>query len=215
MTDDAPRTAFRRWHPETSQQTYALHGRVTVPGFLDAGTALDLADMAADHVHRMPRIDLDSRPARNLDEGGPYHHWAAPTDLSLTILPVLDGLYHAARLVTEAVTCRPVILSPYPQSRITLKVYGFRDCQGWHRDTNPVTALLVLRGSSPTFGARQIDRPAPVAPGSLLVFAGRHFRHMVPAEERRVPKVAVAFNLYHPEDTWRPADMDGLVYEGA
>lgn len=158
---------------------------------------------------------------RFLDEGGPYHHWTLDTDaLSDAIPDVQDWYAHKVSELTEY-WHRPVIVSPYHRSALTGKVYGRAgDCQGWHRDTNPVTALLCLTGVDGDWGTNLVQRDGVLVqvrtrPGDLVVFYGRELRHFVPRfPEGEEARVTIPANYYHPDDQWRPDGIDDLVYGG-
>lgn len=211
--DDAPRTAFARWSPTAAQEQYRTTGLACIPRFMGQDAADALAERMIDSATCGPpfrRVVSESRPASPDSDGRRHAAYLAAGHDATQAFPELVGLYHAARLITEAVTCRPVILSPYQSSGVTVKVYGPLDEQEWHRDSNPVAALLVLRGDGPQFkGDRCTVR---CEAGTLLVFAGRARWHRVPPMGPEEWKVAVPFNLYHPEDTWRPAGQDERVY---
>ena len=91
------------------------------------------------------------------------------------------------------------------------------DRQGWHRDTNPVTALLILTRTDGDYGTHVQDRHGDAfyvrnEPGDLWIMRGRELRHEVPPVPEGKWRVTVPLNYYHPNDVWRPADMDNLVY---
>lgn len=133
-------------------------------------------------------------------------------DAVLAVLPEVRGALPGIRLLAETVVRRPVITSPY-RSGITGKVYEPGDEQGPHRDSNPLTALLVLQGPAPVFADPASGWMPPGDCGGLLfVFQGRRLWHHVPPNGGR--KAVIVFNLYHPEDTWRPPDQDVRIYGG-
>ena len=171
--------------------------------YMDPALALQWADRLA--AANFPRIE------RWVDNDGAVGRQAAHVgdeDAVLAALPEVAGALPGIRLLAETVVRRPVILSPH-RSGITGKVYEPDDAQGLHRDSNPLTALLILQGRAPRFPALNLDSDYDFA-GVLLVFQGRRLWHCVPAGTSR--KVSVVFNLYHPEDTWRPADQDARIY---
>jgi hypothetical protein len=151
------------------------------------------------------------------DEGGAYHH-----DLldGLTVraeLPELWGFYLALPHAVEAVVCREIIRSPYPRSAVNVKIYRAPGgTQGWHRDTNAVTALLYLTDDGhPTVveNLRGEEEEIPHEAGDLLLMQGRRCRHWVPPMSPDTPnRLSVPLNLYHPDDTWRPEGIDDVVY---
>ena len=57
----------------------------------------------------------------------------------------LVGVYAALPALLGALTDRQVVPSAYERSSLNVKaVLDQGDGQGWHRDTNPLTALLYL-----------------------------------------------------------------------
>lgn len=209
----APHAEFNYAELSEAQAIFRRWGFCGIIDFVDEDLAGVLAAraIAAAREGRLPRSEGDNGgvPVFGTD-GKSYASYIADTDLTSQVLPELVGLYRAARLLTENVIRKAVVLSPYPSSAVTTKVYAPGDHQNWHRDTNPITALLVLAGPPPVLERIQI--PA-VTPGTLLIFAGREHVHYVPPSDDW--KVTVPFNLYHPWDTWRPEGMDGYVCKDA
>jgi hypothetical protein len=128
--------------------------------------------------------------------------------------PTLYGFYLALPLIVEPIVSRPVVLSPHPKSAVTINVYEAGASHRWHFDTNAVTALLYLTDDkNPTTlvdlqGEEQ--RLDFYQPGDLLVMQGRRVKHCVPPVGSQ--RVTVPLNLYHPDDTHRPANQDAIVY---
>lgn len=160
-----------------------------------------------------PRLDPET-----LDFGGAYHHTLVEAEDVRTGLPAIDDLYaDVVELATEVVGTK-CIVSPYPRSAITLKRYGPGDDQGFHLDTNPLSILVALtdcpRGGElivHTFdGGRRVVR---MLAGDVLMFDGRSMPHVVPRQPADADRVLLSFNTYYPDDTWRPAAIDRVMFE--
>lgn len=120
------------------------------------------------------------------------------------------------------VVFRDVILSPYPRSAVGLKVHqGKGSTHGYHRDTNPISALLYLITDN-TGGATRLhplDHPARalrVVPqcGRMLLMRGREIRHCGESLTDAQVKIVAPLNYYTADDQWRPEGIDTLVYGG-
>jgi hypothetical protein len=142
------------------------------------------------------------------------NHSVIRADDVIDHFPTLYGFYLALPLIVEPIVSRPVVLSPHPRSAVTINVYETGASHRWHFDTNAVTALLYLTDDrNPTTlidlqGEKQnLDF---YHPGDLLVMQGRRVNHCVPPVSGR--RVTVPLNLYHPDDTHRPANQDSIVY---
>lgn len=187
-----------------------------------ARQVVELVDEGA--AVRVDRQATNRDAAAGTDKGGAYHHHVIEGDVVRTRLPLLWGWYESVRWLAEAVTMRPVILSPYDRSAVNVKVYTEGDEQGWHLDTNAVTALLYLTDVPAKYGTILLpvprhpeDEPDPVqhavTAGTLLLMQGRRVLHRVPKLGPDAPlRITAPLNLYHPDDTWRPADIDDVVY---
>jgi hypothetical protein len=178
------------------------------PVWPDAAKVINNFGVAIHRDDREPRPDL-------LDEGGPYIHTILDADAVRSHAPDLVAWYHDAIPTIERVVGAPVTTSPHESSDITAKLYpGGIGCQGWHRDTNPVTVLAYLTDTgSPTVIDLGTHRPcAEIHPqvGAVLVFPGRRLRHYVPATP--YDRVTVSFNYYTLGDDWRPRGIDELAY---
>lgn len=160
-----------------------------------------------------PRLD----PA-TLDFGEAYRHTLVEAEPILAALPVVRGLNADVIAVAEAVTQRKCIASPYPRSAVTLKHYGPGDVQGFHLDTNPLSILVALTDCPVggelivhTFdGGRRVIR---MAAGDVLIFDGRSMPHVVQRQPDGADRILLSFNTYYPEDTWRPAAIDDVMFE--
>lgn len=133
-------------------------------------------------------------------------------------LPTIPALYeHVQRVAARS--AGPVDLSPHPRSRYVVKVYRAPDGgQGWHYDTNSVTALLYL--SDNPDGATRLQaldgQTYTVFPacGDLLLFQGRKCWHRSDPV-RTGAKVVIPFNLYTPGEYTRPDGLDDVIYGAA
>lgn len=211
---DAPLTEHYWTDFDALRDEYRRNGVVSLP-LVDADVARAWAEAAFDGaLHGMwPRSEGDFQGEQKFGtDGGRFASWSIDRTMIDWHFRELVGLYHAVRLITEAITGRPVVLSPHYDSSITIKVYAPGDLLHWHVDSNPISALLILKGDTPKMHNPRTDVHYPPRPadGSLLVFAGRLIPHGVAAQTAW--KATVPFNLYHPEDLWRPAGMDGLIY---
>lgn len=151
---DAPETASWYYAPEEQHSQFRGRG-VAMLRYMDPALALQWADRLA--AANFPRIE------RWVDNDGAVGRRAAHVgdeDAVLAALPEVAGALPGIRLLAETVVRRPVILSPH-RSGITGKVYEPGDEQGPHRDSNPLTALLVLQGPAPVFA--ELPSPAGLA----------------------------------------------------
>jgi hypothetical protein len=207
--DEAPDTAS--WYVDLAEQhhAYRTYGVCRVRGFLSADRAAALAHVArgAATADGWKRVERDAncegakgRRASYVADAAQVHH----------SVPAIYYLIDPVRMLAETVVRRPVIDTDGPGS-VTVKVYGPGDEQGPHRDSNPLTALLILEGAAPYFTgmAAVNDALIDTGPGDLLIFQGRRHWHSVKPSPGRVTAV---YNLYHPEDRWRPAGQDRRVY---
>lgn len=219
---DAPETPCGWWSLDDARDSFRRYGAARIP-LLDPVTATLMADGAIASMHRMKRIDFIANGADGAapqgrqvrPESAAYGRraaYVADTNLAYTILPGLRALASVARVLAEGIAQRPVLVSPYHDSACTVKVYDVGDEQGPHRDSNPITALLVLQGNMPTLRDLTLEGWDEPATGHLAVFQGRRLWHGV--EPVTSPKVVAVYNLYHPGDTWRPPTVDKLIYGG-
>jgi len=198
------------------QDELKLKGGVLIKGFVEPNVALEWAERAKAGIQS--RIDRPVIEAKELDEGGERHGKIADAFEAEKVLPEIFGLYQGARLFLSELIERPVICSPYPRSTVTLKVYDRPgDQQGWHRDTNPLTALLIATETLGNYGTEIEARDGSVfnlenQPGDLWVMYGRELRHRVPSIPEGKWRVTIPLNYYHPDDVWRPQGTDNLIY---
>ena len=165
------------------------------------------------------RVDktLTAKP-EHLEEGGGYHVRILDALQSQQAIPELFGWYEAGTTLLAHITSRTVITSPYLSSSVTVKVYDRPgDGQSWHRDTNPLTAMLILTETRGSHGTQVELRDGSILslenePGDLWVMLGRELRHSVPPLPPEHVRVTVPLNYYHPDDVWRPEGIDGMIY---
>jgi hypothetical protein len=170
-------------------------------------------ELFAEHVFRVDAAG--DGQFRAGDFGGDYHYSVIDGKTLKTEMPSLFGWYEGARFALAAIVCRPVIVSPYPLSAINIKRYGPGDEQGWHFDTNAVTALLYLTDDGcPTRVINFLEEEEDVIPmpGSLLLMQGRRVKHCVPKIPEAVARLTMPLNYYHPDDVNRPERIDEIVY---
>ncbi len=125
----------------------------------------------------------------------------------------IGNLYESVRVHATMATGVQLLESPFHRSSVSMKRFAAGGLQGWHYDTNSMTALLYLTscgGGETRFTApeKQIE---PVA-GRLAVFDGENWLH----EAERVRsgiKLTMSFNLYRADrEPRRPKGIDELVY---
>jgi hypothetical protein len=201
-----------RTYKETLEETRT----VLIKNFISPDKAREWAQRAKDGVET--RVDREGSEAKNLDEGGAYNHGIANALSSYKILPEIFGIYESLPSYLSELTGRQVITSPYEKSTVTLKIYDKpNDQQGWHKDTNAFTALLILTDTGPGYGTEiegidgnvfNLENEA----GDLWLMYGRELRHRVPPIPEGKWRVTVPMNYYFSDDTWRPEGMDDLVY---
>lgn len=211
MTFEIPPSPYAWKSCDDAAREFRTNGRTRIPGFLSLKQAAEYADEAftAAMTGDLDRIERPAGWSGNnpLERPDPYRVWLADGTKLLRLFPVLFAYAEPIRLLAEMIVGRPVIACPYPRSVATLMVYEPGDVHNPHRDSNPLSATLNLRGPAAKFGD---NAPTEVEPGTLTVFAGRELWHSVP--EREGWKVTVVYNLYYPGDTWRPLGRDSDVY---
>ena len=160
-----------------------------------------------------------------LDGGGDYLYKVMDMQKIITYFPELVPLYHSMVPLISVITHGDVITSPHSGSEITLKIYQDKKAaQGWHYDTNTITALLYLTTNQEGATVCKVQKHHPswtkpkvkthkIYPraGSLLLMQGREVWHCAEPLINEI-KVVVPFNYYLKNDTWRPAGIDDLVY---
>ena len=160
-----------------------------------------------------------------LDGGGDYLYKVMDMNKVIQYFPELVPFYHGMVPLISAISHCNVITSPHPGSEVTLKVYqGNGTTQGWHYDTNAITALLYLTTNQEGATVCKIQKHHPsrknprietrkIYPraGSLLLMKGREVWHCSEPLINEL-KVIVPLNYYLNNDTWRPEGIDELVH---
>lgn len=200
-----------------ARQRLLGRGYVVLPSVVAPETALEWAETAAECFPT--RVDRTETDPADLDEGGARHYGVADADAVRSRLPELYGFYEAGTTLMSWLFDRAVIRSPHARSAVTVKIYDRPgDCHGWHLDTNPVTAMLILTATPGDWGTEIDDGTRTFhlrnEPGDMLVMFGRQIRHRVPELPDGERRITVPLNYYHPADTWRPTATDRLVYGG-
>lgn len=97
-----------------------------------------------------------------LDGGGVYQHKVIDGDVCRIYFPELVAFYHSMTPLVSVITDQDVVVSPYPKSDINIKIYGSNgDTQGWHYDTNAITALLYITTNAEGATACQVKANHP------------------------------------------------------
>jgi len=150
------------------------------------------------------------------DEQGLYKYRYLDSMQLYGLCPDLRDLYNMTRLVVGRMTREAVIASPYHLSQtLGISYANFGDQQGYHRDTQPITALLYLTACEggdtvlTTFDGK--ERRIRPEVGKLLIMQGRHVRH-ASAPVTRGTKAVLAMNFYVEGDLWRPESLDDPDY---
>lgn len=196
---------------------FAERGLCLVRESINCDVALEWAERACALAEK--RVDREPREVKCLDEGGARNHAISDAVATAQSHPELFGFYEVSRLWLSHITQRDVVCSPYQRSAITLKVYDRPgDGQGWHKDTNALTCLLILTETDGNYGTEIEERDGTHLnlrnlPGDCLVMAGRELRHMVPPLPKGKFRVTVPMNYYFTDDLWRPDWADDMVYE--
>ncbi|MEM7051413.1 MAG: hypothetical protein AAF604_17215 [Acidobacteriota bacterium] len=133
------------------------------------------------------------------------------------VIPELEAFYQALLPILASATGSTWLESPFARSAYTVKIYQPESCsQGWHVDTNSLTALLYLTtnaqgGETVIRGLDgQVHRVRPVA-GSLLLMDGVRCEHRAEPVEL-TPKVVCLLNYYDHHPQRRDLEMDGLAF---
>jgi len=185
---------------------------VRIAGFLPPETADQLAERALQLVdkHGLKRDGYPSRGGRSL-------HDILDGHVVQQHFPELVELYSSVRALAEEIVQKPVILSPYLRSGVNIRVYRYTESEdGWHYDTNPVSALLYLTaGGQPTQFIMPDDKLLDIYPsrGLLLLFNGRNLLHHVPKGDQL--RITCPLNLYYPDDVKRPDYIDKVLFENS
>lgn len=193
------------------QEVFRRGGVVEVRGFVEPEESVRFAERALGLAANYGiQRDNDCRL------GGRSRHGILDGITVQEQFPELLEVYARARDLAERVIGRPVILSPYIRSGINIRIYGLGSEDGWHYDSNPVSALVYFTdGGQPTefkTGADDVLRIYP-ARGLLLLFDGRKLLHHVPKGDEL--RVSCPLNLYYPDDVARPEVVDRILFENA
>lgn len=183
-------------------------GVEVIPNWMSAGVCEQLQKASVEWID----VDLpgNRQPVREGDGGGAYSYQVAD------VRSQADDLYEQARQTAERVLREPIALSPFDELAVVMKRYpvGTGE-QGWHTDTNGLTALLYLN-DCPDGGITEVidfngdhQRIQPEQ-GKLLLMEGRRCWHCAhPAGSST--KEVLLFNLYRPGDQYRPAQTSSLI----
>lgn len=126
----------------------------------------------------------------------------------------LEQCYHELAELVSDTFCLTVILSPYITSHLNVHIAeGPGVVHGWHRDTNPLTALVYLTDNQSGELETNDGRVVRPSAGTVLIMKGKEVLHQVRSlttDERRVVMVA---NFYSPDDPpQRDPRLDSLLY---
>jgi hypothetical protein len=209
-----------RWASRQCTFTTASQGVRVLPGFADPSAMAKTVEAELEAAgEKLVRHRSESPRLAILDEGGERSYTVLGRTALEAVLPEVAELYRSAQAASRAELSLPLQLSTHDESSATAKIYGPGDSQGWHLDTNPVTALLLLRvtdGVSPILWEDLEGRMRGVkcAAGDLVAFEGKRVRHCVPLHGDDDATVMLLFNLYLPDDSERPPEMDQFALLG-
>src|SRR4051794_39796586 len=180
------------------QNEYHYNYYTVLPEFLPDRLCVQLRDTAEALIDSGSTlfIDEDRAPSRlELEMGGKYRHYLIGGTSIQQHLPVLAGVYHALLPFLKILTSEDVVVSPYPDSDINIKVYPPNGgTAALHKDTNWLTGLIYLTTNSEgalrvrwqnedpwqgtEMGEQQPDR-IDVLPtsGALILMQGRRLMH--------------------------------------
>jgi hypothetical protein len=203
-----------RWVSRQCTVTTSTKGVAVIERF---GETAELAGAIESELEvkgeRLVRSRSDVPRLAILDEGGERSYTVIGRTALSSVLPDIAERYDSVRHAADTALDLPVLLSTHEESSVTAKTYGPGDSQGWHLDTNPVTALYLLRvspGVPPVLWEDAAGRTHALkcSAGDLAIFEGKRIRHCVPLHEDGDTTVMVLFNLYLPDDRTRPPEMD-------
>lgn len=147
--------------------------------------------------------------------GGCSKYWVLDGGTVLSLFPGVFDWYSDQLPLLSRIVEREVICSPYLRSAINVKIYQDEgNGQGWHYDTNPLSAVLFLTDSGGALVIRDLKGDAyEIEPrrGLLLLMQGREILHSV--LESSQPRVSCILNYYYPDDCDRPEWIDRAIYE--
>lgn len=204
-------------------ERYLAFGWVILPAAVSPERAAEWKSDALRLVaQKAPGVSFrDDAPGGPLDQGGLYRHAQIDGHAVMRALPSLyDWYLRECHEYVQVTMDGRAITSPWPRSSVNVKVFGPGDEQGWHYDTNPLTALLYLTATNNATGTRIRvpgcgDVPVIAQPGDLLLMDGRRLLHHVPPVPPGGQRVTVPLNYYLPGDCERPEGIDRLVYGDA
>lgn len=200
--------------------TYKTRGFTVARGAMPPDSARSLFDRALGRAGAAPlrSVDVvDPAGEARAGVGGRLRYDVGDADWCDANVPGIGLFYaRAAELATRAAG-EGVVTSPHGRSRYVFKLYPAGcGAQGWHYDTNGVTALLYLtdneEGCTRVVGLDgEVYTVFPRA-GDMLLMQGRRCWHRPDPVITEV-KAVVPFNLYIAgDDTPRPANLDDLLY---
>lgn len=217
---------------EMAQKSWSLIEDLLPPDLCDEWCAR-LDQLVAGN--RLALVDHSGGGSRlHLDGGGRYLHFLCDGRHVRQSFPELVALYHALRYWVADLTLSDIVLSPYPDTDVTIHVYPVGGgTVGPHFDTNGITALLYLTDNQegrlrlwtathdPWRGttyedpsAKEVIEYVPARKGNFVVMYGRRIWHDVePMLSER--KCTVLFNYYSAGDTRRPDGFDDFAYGGS
>lgn len=188
-----------------------LPTRVPGLGRADCARVAEALDEVSNRISRdggTDRMDL-------LDEGGPRSYSVVEHDHLRPYIPQLSESYAAVvdEMKRRGYAARE---SPYSKSAVTAKRFAPGDKQGWHLDTNPLTALWLTRAPRRTPAliwddALGTTHSLSASDGDMVLFEGRKVRHCVPEVQPDDVIEMVLFNIYLDDDLWRPEGMDAFA----
>jgi hypothetical protein len=208
-----------KYHPTAKDKnTYDTRGLVIFENFLDADVCAkwDAALREAKPTHFENEQEVTSGgffgAGKNLYN---YLDTFAILEACPEIVDFYVGNIEWLRKLTDA----EVVRSNYFKSAITaVQFEAPGSTQTWHRESNPVTAILYLT-DNPTQGAIEVigndtSDSTFLYPkrGRLIVMNGRYIPHRVHAMETSERRVSLVCNYYLRGDHARPADADSLIY---
>lgn len=175
----------------------------------------------------------DAEIVRNTIEHAPAFQWVSVDKVTAALVGdsepverhygVLDGewlnsgvnvsLYQLAYETVRATLDARAIESPFARSAMCLKRYAAPDgLQGWHFDTNPISAVLYLTscqgGQTELRGLGSVEP----RPNRLVMFRGGAIEHRA-ARVTAGEKLVAVMNFYLPGDCTRPFEADEAMFQ--
>lgn len=201
--------------------------------FVDGVVAEDICDSLLDRIDTRFQGDWKSvsgvapeednpgapYPPEIMDEGEEYHYRFVDSYKVVTQIPEVMRLYLGLLPYIRDAFGMEAVPSPYPKSQVLVVDYRREgDCQGRHRDTQPLTVGLYLTDSE-SGSTEAVDHAGAVVrikpvKGRLLLMHGRHVGHRSLPLARGDRKVFLPLNYYTLSDFWRPETLDSEDYWG-